>query len=95
MAEPSQGAAVTAVEDIVREILKKHSRTQVSEIRFDDKITKDCGLDSMALLESVLDVEERLQITIPENRMPELVDLTFSEFVAFLRAEVETQRSIP
>ena len=77
------------VEEVLREILRKHSRTQVAVIRPEDRITRDCGLDSMALLETVLDVEERLQITIPEEEMPGLVDLDFAGFAAFARARMK------
>jgi len=79
------------LEDFLRDLLRRHSRTHVETIRDEDRVTADSGLDSMALLETVLDVEEALDITIAEDKMPTLVELNFVQFVAFVRGELQAK----
>ena len=81
------------LEVYLKELLKKHSRLGVEYIGPDHVITRDCGLDSMALLETVLDLEEELGVAIPDEKMPELVELTCGEFVELVRRELEAAQS--
>ena len=78
-------ADAESLEELVKELVRKHSRIGVTAIGPNDRITSDCGLDSMALLDLVLDLEDRLGLTVPEDDMPRLVGLSFGEFVDYLR----------
>ena len=90
--EPQRPADLPA---FLRSLLMAHSRTGIETISDGDRITVDCGLDSMALLETVLDLEQRLGITIREERMPQLVELSFAEFVDFVRRELDRPAENP
>ena len=82
------------LEALLRQLLISHSRTGIDRIGPDDRITADCGLDSMALLETVIDLEETLGITLPEERMQELLTANFSEFVDFVHRQLDAARGM-
>ena len=91
LAPPSFDPAVDSLEDFLRSLLRRHSRIGIVTIKDEDRVTTDCGLDSLALLETVLDLEDALGVTVPQDRMPALLELNFGQFAAFVRGRLEAK----
>ena len=72
----------------VRAALVKHSRLRLETIGEDQYLAKDLGFDSFALLQVVLDLEDRLGIEIDAEKLAGLRDMTFREFVELVDAQV-------
>lgn len=53
------------------EILKKHVEGE-RDIRPNDHIQNDLGLDSLAIMELVADIEDRFTLTIPNDILTDL-----------------------
>jgi len=53
-------------------ILNKHVELE-RPIRPDDDITNDLGLDSLAVMEVMADIEDHFQINIPDDMLSKLV----------------------
>jgi len=76
----------------VREALVKHSRLRLETIRGDHYLSRDLGFDSFALLQVVLDLEDRLEIEIDPDKLAGLRDMTFQELVDLVEAQLERAR---
>lgn len=57
--------------EITTEILRKHV-DENRAVRPNDHIQNDLGLDSLAVMELVADVEDRFAVTIPNDLLSEL-----------------------
>ena len=60
------------VKDSVLEIISTHTQTPVKEIDLKADI-RDMGIDSLATVEIVVEIEEQLAIEIPEDSVTELI----------------------
>jgi acyl carrier protein len=73
---------------ITTDILKKHV-DPAKAIRPNDNIQVDLGLDSLGVMEVVADIEDRFNLTIPNDV---LSDLTTVEDVAKALMKLQVQR---
>lgn len=72
---PSQ---VTGIDAIMAEI-KTHLRTRAGESAIlgpDTNITRDLGLDSLAIMDFIFDLEDSFDISIPMERIAEVQTLS-------------------
>ena len=80
------------LEDVVVRSLGRHSRLVVRPLTNTADIPQDLGLDSLNLLEVVLDIEFVLQLEIPEDVWVGLS--TVAEMVAALRGLSRTSSAV-
>ena len=76
---------------MLREALIKRSRIRIETVRDGDRLMADCGLDSFAVLNVILDIEDRLDIEIDPARLVEVREVTFAGFVTLVASEIERQ----
>jgi acyl carrier protein len=57
--------------NLVAEIIEKAP----SEIKSDDRLIEDLGVDSMMALEILAGIEKKYKITIPEEKLAEFITL--------------------
>ena len=69
------------LEELLRGILVKNSRVTVDGIEEGQVLARDVGLDSLALVRSLAELEEALRITFPVERLDDPGELTFGELV--------------
>ena len=78
----------------VREALVKRSRLRLSTVGDDDRLAGDLGFDSFALLQVVLDLEERLGIEIDPSRLAGLREMTVRQLVDLVEAQRGSGRGL-
>jgi acyl carrier protein len=76
------------VETEVREALLKHSRLRLKVIRDGDRLAGDLGCDSFAMLNAVLDLEERFDVEVEPAKLAGFRDMTFRELVTVLEDQL-------
>ena len=69
----------------VRRALAKVLARPLEEIRAECALEADLGLDSMALIEVNIAIEEQLRVAVPAGETPELAVRTVDDLVAFVR----------
>ena len=74
---------------LLRDIVIKKSRLPVEEFSDDGSLVEEAGLDSLALMMALAEVEERFSIRFPIERVGSLKDLSFSQFVKLVNEERE------
>jgi acyl carrier protein len=77
---PSRDAVVAAV----RTALARTRNRPLDEIRLETDLEADLGLDSMALIEVNIAIEEQLGVPVPAGETPELVVRTVADLAAFV-----------
>ena len=75
----------SAIATQIRTALAKRLKRDVSKVRLQDNLREDLGLDSLAMLEMVFEVEEAFNLEIPDE------DLTKITTVGDVAAYVETR----
>lgn len=75
------------VVEAVRSIVHKHSRVPVPRVGDGHVLTRDLGFDSMAFLLLLNDLEDRLQVAFPLERIDELRDLSFQDLARLVARE--------
>ncbi len=71
-------------EDIVKEIAEKFN-LEASSIKDDSRFVEDLNLDSIDLVETLMDIEEEHDIQIPDEKVVEIK--TIGEFVKVILEE--------
>jgi len=89
---PSRAGAAVAdpqsdVEETLREIVRKNSRVRLASIDREHTLARDLGFDSFALLMALTDLESKLGLNLPLERIEALRDLSFGGLVAFVLDE--------
>ena len=74
---------------MLREALIRNSRLHLETVREEDVLTRDLGYDSFALLNLILDLEDRLHIEIDPSRLAHLRGIRFKELVALVAEHVD------
>jgi len=74
---------------LVRDALVKHSRLKLMAVRDEDHLARDLGFDSFALLQAVLDLEDRLKVEIEPSELAGLRDMTFRELVRLIEVQLD------
>ncbi len=69
------------------EILTDYTGGRITDVKADDVMTSDFGLNSFELFDLVCIVEETFDISIPDRKLPELI--TVGDFVKYLEEEVK------
>ena len=59
----------------VRRVISGYVEDEAKEVRAGSHLTDDLGLDSLAALEIVFDLEEEFGIIVPEERIPEFTTI--------------------
>ena len=77
---PGRDAVVAAV----RTALARVRNLSPNEIRLDSDLEVDLGLDSMALIEVNIAIEEQLGTAVPAGETPELAVRTVADLVDFV-----------
>ena len=67
--------------ELLRQTLIRRSRVPLAAIRDEDVLTRDLGFDSFALLNVILDLEDRFSIEIDPARLAGLRQIDFQGFV--------------
>lgn len=73
-----------SIRDDLESLVLENLKIELTCIADDDVLGPELGLDSQALLGLVLDAEDRFEVEIPAERVPELVGIRFDEFVRML-----------
>ncbi len=71
-------------EDIIKEIATKFD-LDIANIKEDSRFVEDLNLDSIDLVETLMDIEEEHQIQIPDEKVVEIK--TIGEFVQVILEE--------
>lgn len=74
----------------VREALIKHARTQIHDVRNEDRPV-DLGFDSFALLEVMLTLEDRFGIEVDPGRLAEVREMRVSDIVELVALQLPEQ----
>jgi acyl carrier protein len=72
------------VASAVRTALARTLRRPLDDIRPDSGLEDDLGLDSMALIEVNIAIEEQLRVPVPAGESPELAVRTVDDLIAFV-----------
>lgn len=72
------------LERCVRAALARHSRIPGIPIGAHDRLDGKVGLDSFALMNALLDVEDELGIVVDPSRLAGVREMTLSELLALL-----------
>ena len=72
------------VEAAVRDALAATLGRNASEIAADADLERDLGLDSMAMIQVNIAIEERLGVAVEAGESPELAVRTVDDLVAFV-----------
>lgn len=70
-----------------KQILKDHHIENIDKITDNTKMSEDLNIDSLDLVEIVMEAEEKFDITIPEAEMSNLK--TFGELITFIDKEIK------
>ncbi len=81
------------VVEAVRSIVQKHSRVPVPRVLAGHVLTRDLGFDSMAFLLLLSDLEARLQVVFPLERIDELRDISFEGLARLVARERAHRRA--
>lgn len=73
-------------EDLL-EIMKDYTDGRITQVKPDDVLTSDLGLNSFELFDLVCIIEEKYDISIPDRVLPSLV--TVKDIVTFLEENVK------
>ena len=69
---------------VLRAALARHSRLSSVSVQDGDRLDAELGLDSFALLNALVDVEDELGIEVDQSRLVDVREMTFLELVALL-----------
>jgi acyl carrier protein len=83
------------VASAVRAALARTLRRPPAEIRMETLLEDDLGLDSMALIEVNIAIEEQLRVAIPAGESPETALRTVGDLVRFVRERVDGAEVTP
>lgn len=73
-------------EDLL-EIMKDYTDGRITQVKPDDVLTSDLGLNSFELFDLVCIIEEKYDISIPDRVLPSLI--TVKDIVTFLEENVK------
>jgi acyl carrier protein len=76
----------SAIATQIRTALAKHLKRDVSKVRVQDNLREDLGLDSLAMLEMVFEVEEAFNLEIPDDDLSRIT--TVGDVVAYVEARL-------
>jgi len=79
------------VTEIVRETLIRRSRRRLETVRENDRLDGSLGFDSFALLNVVLDLEDRFGVEIEPAKLAEVRALTFRQLVTLVESEISAR----
>ena len=75
------------IRDELLDIMKEYTDGRISEVKPDDVLTSDLGLNSFELFDLVCLIEEKYDISIPDRVLPSLV--TVKDIVVYLEENVK------
>jgi acyl carrier protein len=70
----------------IRTALAKHLKRDVSKVRLQDNLREDLGLDSLAMLEMVFEVEEAFNLEIPDEDLSKIT--TVGDVATYVEARL-------
>lgn len=82
---------VESIMDIVRSVIAEHIHKPASEIGADAKLESNLAVDSMAMIEINVSLEERFGIAMPDMAAVHDVE-TVGDLARFIAARLETAR---
>jgi acyl carrier protein len=77
------------LEAILRAIVIKNAGIPIETVSDDQVLTEDLGFDSLAFVLSLADLEEKLGVAFPPQRVDQLGSMTFREIVDLVRGEMD------
>ncbi|MBI3824592.1 MAG: acyl carrier protein [Candidatus Rokubacteria bacterium] len=86
-------AAESALTTRIRDALATHLKRDVSEIRAGDTLRTDLGLDSLAMIELLFEVEEAFDLEIPNADLSEI--MTVGDVIAYVERQSAAPASVP
>jgi acyl carrier protein len=69
------------LEELIRGIIIKNSRIDVRTVEDDQVLARDSGLDSLALVSTLAELEDKLGIKFPMEKLEDAGELTFQGLV--------------
>ena len=75
MNRPTIASSAAERRDVVFDVLGPIATEKGVELQDSTELATDLDLDSMRVMELMLDLEDRLDISIPQNILPELLTL--------------------
>lgn len=69
---------------LLREAVAKHSRIRLNGVRLEDRLAGELGYDSLAFVNLVLDLEDRLGIEVEPAEFAGLREVTFRDLLGVL-----------
>jgi acyl carrier protein len=82
---------VESILDIVRSVIAEHIQRPASEIPADAKLEQNLAVDSMAMIEINVSLEERFGIAMPDMAVVHDVE-TVGDLARFIAARLEAAR---
>jgi acyl carrier protein len=77
----------SAVATQIRTALAKHLKRDVSKIRGEDDLREDLGIDSLAMIELLFQIEEVFNLEIPNEDLSKIT--TVGDVIAYVEARVD------
>lgn len=79
------------IEKECKEILKEYSldRSKVDDLKPTDEIAETLGLDSLDLVEMVMTLEERFEVSIEEEDIPKIK--TFNDLMSYIEEKLNSK----
>lgn len=75
------------IRDDLLEILKDYTDGRITQVKPDDVMTSDLGLNSFELFDLICIIEEKYDISIPDKMLPKLI--TVKDVVEYLESVIK------
>lgn len=75
------------IRDELLEIMKDYTDGRITEVKPEDVLTSDLGLNSFELFDLICIIEEKYNISVPDRLLPTLV--TVKDVVEYLEKNVK------
>ena len=77
----------------IRAALAQHLKRDAAQVRLDDELRKDLGLDSLSMIELLFRIEEAFDIEIPNEDLGDI--RTVGEVIAYVERRVANKGAAP
>lgn len=74
-----------ALDERLEDVLRRMAPTPLREIRPEHRLIEDLGFDSLALVKTVVAIEDAFGVELPQERLHELRDATVAKVASLVR----------
>ena len=82
--ETRAAGASPALVQRLEDVLRRMAPTPPGEIRLDQRLFADLGFDSLALVKTIVAIEDAFAVDLPQDRLHELREATVGELAALV-----------